>query len=135
MATGDVQYGVQEWAAGFPPEKQRKTRENTGPRVSPMQEIIDKIEADETMHGKVLMLANYGKDATAASRKVELTAKYGNAAQCKGWVFKVSREDMTDGSQRSVLLARFTPDNVVEGAYDEYIEARKAKAAKRKNAE
>lgn len=127
-ATRDVVYGIIPWKGDFPEPPPRAVVER---KPTPMQEEMAKVEADETMHGKVVILAHYGKGATASATKVQLVQKYGNTAKCKGWVFKIRQVDQTDGSQRHAVMAKYDPSEVMSGAYDSYVAEKAAKAAAR----
>ena len=128
-ATRDVVYGLVEWNGDFPAPAPRAKVQR---KPTPLQQLINEVEGDVARHGKVVILAHYGKGPTASATRTDLTRKYGNTAECKGWTFKIRQVDQSDGSQRVALMASYDPSKVVEGVYEAYIADREAKAAKRR---
>lgn len=86
---------------------------------------LDRVKANESVRGKFVRIASYGKPAAAASASKGLRRRFGDSPVQTGWLFRHKRDD--DG--RYGLYARYTPDEIVDGEMVKWTAQEKAKAA------
>lgn len=122
ITMGDVHYGLRE-ADAMP------KRSYGGTRTSELQEMVKAIQGDHEAHGKVFLIADYGKSEGASAAAQNLRNKNGWNPTHNGWDFKVGRVEDDLGDIRHGLYACYTPGKIVPGAWDQEKANRAAKKA------
>lgn len=122
---GDVQYGFLETAEDIPGGMGRGGG-------SKLNDLVDKIVADESMHKQAVLIASYAKKTAAGGAANVLRQRYGRDASVRGLTFATRRDrnQSADGEDRSGLWVYYDPSLVVEGQWEKHQKAEKVRKAK-----
>jgi hypothetical protein len=120
---GDVEYGFLETAEDIPGGLGRGGG-------SKLNDLVDKLLDDPSMHKQAVMIASYAKKTAAGGAANVLRQRYGRDASVRGLTFATRRVQTADGTDRSGLWVYCDPSLVVEGQWDKHQKAEKVRKAK-----
>ena len=103
--------------------------QSRGGEVAELRAALDEIEQTEEFFNKLLTIAVYSlpdEAGKAHAHKQSLSNAYGKSPEVAGWRFSVARAP--DNSEE-YLAAQYMPEEILEGAWDEF-QTEKRQAAK-----
>lgn len=106
------------------PRLQTKTRAQT----TELHQTIGRIKENEAYHGKLLKIATFvlpDEQGKAHGQKQNMVNFYGNTAEIDGLTFSVARS--VDNSEEYLGVV-YSPEDIVDGAWDAWQEEKAAKA-------
>lgn len=93
-------------------------------RRSPLEDALDAIKAKEEVHGRWVKIGEYENGTAASAAANVLRQRHGGSSAVEGWTIQPKRFDkeQADGSKLPLtgLFVRFTPDQIVDGAREEW---------------
>lgn len=117
--------------------------EDSFARRSPLEDQLDKIVADKSLHGRFVRIGNYANGSAASAAANVLRKKHGDSAIVEGWTVRTKRANVVEKDHegnditvpRTGLFVKHEPDAVVDGAKAEHaakVKARRAELDKKK---
>jgi len=107
-----------------------------GGETGEIRAALDEIERDEELHNKLLTVSVYeipAEEGKAQAHKQSLQNGYGMVPAISGWQFSVAR---SVDSGEEYLAVQYMPQEIVDGAWEDFQKEKKAKAqAARERAE
>lgn len=93
-------------------------------RRSPLEDALDAIKANDQFHGKWVKIGEYENGTASSAAANVLRQRHGGSSAVEGWTIQSKRFDkeQADGSKVPMtgLFARYTPDQIVDGARAEW---------------
>src|SRR5689334_2914894 len=132
--------------------KQLESMPEHGTRASVLEEALDAIQKSNPRDGEGnpvwCQIGSYRLGSAASAAANQLRKRHGRGPEVKGWRFTTGRQTKDENGnpvpkneQRTILAARYEPENIVEGKAQEHAEhqlkekdAQKAKRAAKNGA-
>lgn len=118
-----VEYTIEEYE-GEPPVPQ------LGRHGSPIEAKLEEVQQREDLHGKWVSIGIYDKNTACSSAANVLRQRHGRTPAVEGWDFRSVRDKTKEKPDRTKLVVRYTPDQIVEGAKEGHEAAEKERLRK-----